>query len=564
MNSYYNNGILSKIISTILILLSIISLPSFALEEKIIVNGQEYEYAQFTAISGWVVGQAIPGVESISINGKKVPLDSALNFKTEVQLQEGEKNLAIETNHKGLRYYKQYVISRQPNSKPFKINIAQSDFEEIVSRRTPIITHLKINGIKEIASFAADNVGDDKQAAELVKQKKITVKRTTKPQTKTSFQKFMDWFAGMFSSKAEAPKVSQQPTVKKPKPAPKAEKKPAPAPKKETVKIVKQDAQDVLQSEAIKVVAKEAPKIIRAEARAYLEEKVSSDDLFRLMQKQLPGILDKEVKKIIERDVPAGEGLKIVRQEIKQIIQRESPAIIAKETRRQFSQSVSTAEVERLIKQQISGSVKVKLRQNLNESQLWKLAQDTARSEALRIIDQDRLAEIALLAVEEKAKKSASNKELSQLIAATVKNETRKALAQENIKALVQKSIQAEIKDLVALQTPTLVKNEAAKVVKEKEPAPAKAKQPAKITAPAPTAVPRSAAELYGPEIRAVTGQWPYDLIIEIEPGKILLIKEDNGQYLGYIYYEESKLWYPIQDISYKDFKTLLEKGTAQ
>jgi len=104
--------------------------------EKQIARDYGPEY--FFAIQGEVMGQAAPGVKSVKVNGKKVAIAKNLTFKARVTLAEGQKYLIIETLYKGLRFTKKYLVIRHPKApKMFKLNIPQTEFKKIITRKKP-------------------------------------------------------------------------------------------------------------------------------------------------------------------------------------------------------------------------------------------------------------------------------------------------------------------------------------------------------------------------------------------------------------------------------------------
>jgi hypothetical protein len=98
--------------------------------------GPEY----FFAIQGEVTGQAAPGVQAVFINGRQVAIKKDLTFAARVTLKQGEKYLSIETRYKGLYFTKKYLVIRHPQApKVFKINVPQTVFKQMVSKKRPAV-----------------------------------------------------------------------------------------------------------------------------------------------------------------------------------------------------------------------------------------------------------------------------------------------------------------------------------------------------------------------------------------------------------------------------------------
>jgi hypothetical protein len=53
-----------------------------------------------------------------------------------------------------------------------------------------------------------------------------------------------------------------------------------------------------------------------------------------------------------------------------------------------------------------------------------------------------------------------------------------------------------------------------------------------------------------------------YEFVAGLEPGKLLIVNKTDGKYFGSIIVLSNNVWIPLQEISYKEFKALLEKGT--
>ena len=96
-------------------------------------------------------------------------------------------------------------------------------------------------------------------------------------------------------------------------------------------------------------------------------------------------------------------------------------------------------------------------------------------------------------------------------------------------------------------------------------PAPKAQTTKTKQTKPAakPLVKPISPLKSLPPHLSAAIGQAGYDLIWELAPGKILLVKTDNGIYSGYLYDVKLEYWVPLQQITSKELRDLLESGKA-
>lgn len=100
---------------------------------------QDYGPEYFFAIQGEIQGQAAPGVKSVKVNGKNVAIGKDLRFNARVTLAEGQKYLVIETLYQGLRFTKKYLVIRHPKApKVFKLNIPQTEFKKIITRKKPV------------------------------------------------------------------------------------------------------------------------------------------------------------------------------------------------------------------------------------------------------------------------------------------------------------------------------------------------------------------------------------------------------------------------------------------
>jgi len=52
-----------------------------------------------------------------------------------------------------------------------------------------------------------------------------------------------------------------------------------------------------------------------------------------------------------------------------------------------------------------------------------------------------------------------------------------------------------------------------------------------------------------------------FELVAELEPGQLLIVEKQGDRYFGYIYSVKEMVWVSIQEISYLEFKELLDKG---
>lgn len=95
-----------------------------------ILGGIAWGASKFPPISGQVYGQAVPGVKSLTINGKAIPLDNNLNFRTVVNLKEGEKYLTLNINYGSFRIIKKYTIIRKPQVKTFKVYVPKENIQK--------------------------------------------------------------------------------------------------------------------------------------------------------------------------------------------------------------------------------------------------------------------------------------------------------------------------------------------------------------------------------------------------------------------------------------------------
>jgi hypothetical protein len=111
---------------------------------QVTYEGREFGPEYFFAIQGEVYGQAAPGVQAVLVNGRQIPLDQNLNYKTNVFLEKGQKYLTIQTRYKGLYFTKKYLVIRHPKvKKAFKLHVPRSEYQKMVSRPPLIPTEKK-------------------------------------------------------------------------------------------------------------------------------------------------------------------------------------------------------------------------------------------------------------------------------------------------------------------------------------------------------------------------------------------------------------------------------------
>ena len=78
------------------------------------------------------------------------------------------------------------------------------------------------------------------------------------------------------------------------------------------------------------------------------------------------------------------------------------------------------------------------------------------------------------------------------------------------------------------------------------------------IEATYPLLTPKSLAE----GVVAEDENWlGFELVAELEPEKLLVVRRINGKYFALIYHAKSKAWVPLHEISLKEFKDLLERN---
>ncbi len=500
------------------ILISLLSIflfsPSFSFAEEfepIKVKGKKYDITYFYKIEGDVFGQAAPGVELVLVNGKPIPIGKNLVFKTKVTLDKGQKYLIIETRYKGLRFIKKYLVIRHPRAqKTFKVSIPQEEFFKIVERETS----------EEKKAKLAKAAEEKRIAARKAVKKKPLPKKTTKPTTlKAILEKGSPEVIAVKVTlpKAVQPKVEKREGFFARLAKMFSRKKPAEEIIREEEVII------VIRQEARQVIKQEAPKIIREEAREILKKKYPSKEILEVLKREAPKILEREIEKIIARDLPAGEGLSVIKKEIYRIVNQEAPKIIEKETRKIIMARIPTAEMIKIVERKSIKVIEDQVRYLMDKGALWQIAKQAVKNEALKAVDKAALQRVARETVVKKA--------LSTVDEAALKKAAAKIL-------------DAEVKKLVNKYAGKIIKSETKRLIAEK----VKAAGPIKVKAP---------------KLLSPAGMWAgYDLVIELEPGKILLVKREKEKFVGFIYYVEKLLWIDLDEINYKQFKALLEEGT--
>lgn len=570
-----------------LILISLLSIffftASFSIAkdfEPVKISGKKYDITYFYKIEGDVYGQAAPGVELVLVNGSPVPISKNLIFKTKVTLNEGQKYLTIETRYKGLRFIKKYLVIRHPRAqKTFKVNIPQEEFFKIVERETSKEKKTKLAKKRAARQKPAPKKTTRTTTLKAVLKKgspeviaiKVTLPKGTrqekKPQAKGWWDRLKERFAQKEISTKEAAivmerdakQVIQQEAIlivekkaqkiiegearkyietKVPKKElkelvrkqavrdierriPKRELKKIV--EKEANKIIVKDAKEIIKYEAQGYISKEAPRIFREEAQQAIKENYPDKKIIALLKTEAPKILEKEVEKIIARDLPAGKGLSVIKNEIKKIVSQEAPKVIEKETRKIIMARIPTAEMVKIVERKSIKVIEDRVRYLMDKDALWRIAKQAVKNEALKAVDKAALQSVA--------KETVTKKALSTVDEAALKKAAAKVL-------------DAEVKKLVNKYAGNIIKSETKRLIAEK----IKAAGPIRVKAP---------------KLLSPTGKWAgYDLVIELEPGKILLVKRDQQKYVGFIYYVDKLLWLDLDEINYKQFKALLEKGT--
>jgi hypothetical protein len=506
----------------------LLTLPGLtATTEETKVNGKKYGPEYFYAIEGEVYGQAAPGIEAVLVNGKEIPFDKNLIFRSKVSLGEGQKYLTVETRYKGLRFIKKYLVIRHPKAqKTFKVHLPQKEFTKIIERREAVAAKQKTTTTRRrrVAKRPPPRPEKPKPAPTLKEiLEKVTTPEIVKVETpetpavkevrKPLRQRIADWFASRFGrrrvSTGEAIGIMESEARE--------------IIEKEAVIIVKRDAPEIIRTESRKFIEKEAPKIVRKEARDLLKEKYPDEEILALLKEEAPKILEKEIEKVIERDLPAGQGLSIIKKEIQKIVNKEAPKVIEQEARRIISSRMPTAEVIAIVEKRSAAIIEAQVRAIIDKDALWKIAKDAVINEALKAVNKDELRKVAKDTVIKKALNSVDE-------AALQKEATR--------------ILEKEAKKHIETYASKIINDSARKLIEEKVKAmrrPLKAK---------------------GPKFLTPSGEWAeYDLVIELEPNRLLLIKRVNGRYVGNLFTVDTRIWMPLKEISYQEFKDLLEKG---
>jgi hypothetical protein len=170
-------------------------------DEPITYQGKTYDISYFFAISGEVYGQAAPGVEAVLVNNKPIKVEADRTFKAQVFLKEGQKYLNIETQYKGLRFIKRYLVIRHPEvQKTFTINVPEKEFKEIVEKAESI--KMPPPTIKKPPEEKAPEVTKEKTPEVVVTEEKtpeVVVKeeapKIPEEAPKSWWQRILDWIA---------------------------------------------------------------------------------------------------------------------------------------------------------------------------------------------------------------------------------------------------------------------------------------------------------------------------------------------------------------------------------
>ena|GEM_PF-6520266 len=508
---------------------TLLALPALAAESDVTkVNEKEYGPEYFYAIEGEVYGQAAPGIESVLVNGQEISFDKNLIFRSKVSLKEGEKYLTVETRYKGLRFIKKYLVIRHPKAqKTFKVHLPQKEFTDIIAKREAAAAKQTTTSTvrRRVARRTTTTRPKPKPAPTLKEVLKKTaspeVVKVTTPEAppepkvarKSLRQRIADWFASRFGRR----RVSTEEAVGI------MESEAREIIQKEAVIIVKRDAPEIIKAESRKFIEKEAPKIVREEARDLLKEKYPDKEILALLKEEAPKILQKEIEKVIERDLPAGKGLSIIKAEIQKIVNKEAPKVIEREARRIIASRMPTAEVIAIVEKRSAAIIEAEVRAIIDKDALWKIAKDAVVIEALKVISKDELRKLAKDTVVKKALDSVDEAALQKEAARILEKDAKKYIEKYASK---------------------IISDSAKKLIDEKVKA---MRQPLKAK---------------GPKFLTPTGEWAeYDLVIELEPNRLLLIKRVDGRYVGNLFTVDSRIWMPLKEITYQEFKDLLEKG---
>lgn len=499
-------------------------------------GGKTYGSEHFFAITGEVYGEAAPGVEAVYVNGQKIPVNENFYFSARVSLPQGQKYLSIETEYQGLRYIKKYLVIRNPEAqKSFKIQIPKKEFKKILAQIPK----------------------SQPKAKPKTKPKKKTIAKQAPPKQK----QMSDWIAETFSKirgqKEEVGLVGGEgPYIIK----------------KENVLILDKDSQKIFEGEiqkflkshvskeetkkivgkeAKKVVEKEAPKIIKSEVQEFIKNKVSAGEIFKTMQRDAPLILEREIKKIIARDVPTGEGINIVSREIEKVVKKETERILHKEASQAVNEKLKSPAVQKLIQQKIATLINKRANLVINKTALWKTAKEEAVKKVTAMIDKAAVQEIAHQTVIREAQRVSDKNTLRQIARNTIIKETVKIMDQEPIEEIVK----VETRKVVMRQIPAIIEAEAQKILIEQQ-RETEQKRKEQIEA-------FKTKKLVPPNLPSTFGEkWSdYNLITEIEPGKIFMVAEIDGKYAGYIYNAQNNMWFSLHELNYEELRDLLSQN---
>ncbi len=562
----YFQGLVCLILTLLFSLFTLIP-SSLAAEtdDFIMYAGKKYDSSYFFAIQGEVAGQAAPGVQYVYVNAKPVKLKSDRSFVAKVKLKKGQKYLVIDTKYQGLRFIKKYLVIRHPKvQKTFKIKIPEKEFRKIIkpkktiTKKKPapkkkpkrVVRRKPVK--KKVAKKPAPKLKPKPKAAAVPST--VFPEKPIKPlEEKSAWQKFINWVTGFFPTKEvlmaeEGEIIEAEPTVimeEDIRRIVEAESKKYLSKnlsKRELQKIIATAAKDliskhfpkgatsdILRSEAREIIKAEAkrivPDLVRKNAQEIIRKELSEEKIIKALQEEAPKILEREIKKIIARDVPAGEGIKIAQREIRRLIKEEAPDFIEKEIKKIIAKDLPPGKVDKLIEAKAIYLVELHLKKKLDKDLFWDIALQAIQRDAMNAIDKDKLWEVAKTTVERESLKSINKATLQKVAEQTVQKETAK---------------------LVKQQFAAIVKEQMRQAIEYQMYADQKARQ---ITMP---------------DVATRDPRWPgYDLIVELEPGKILLVKRVNGKFYGHIYSQKENIWVALQEINYKELKDLLDKGKA-
>jgi len=474
------------------------------------IDGINYDEKYFGPIAGTVYGSAPPKIDKITINKQIITPNEQGDFKVPVQLAANEKHVLVEIETNGYNLSKKYLVVRHPKTtRSFEIAITRSEFFKLISM-TP------------------------QQPAVAEKETTTTTLKTSKTQAKNSTT------VTQYSSTTTAsmPKPPSPPTLQPPgyptTQPPKAKKgwfdwfkKLMPKKEELTTKKISPAVEETMKNEAIIIVQRDSQQIIRGEIKDYLGQEATNQAIYEILQREAPTALEKEVGKIIARDVPTGEGLSLIKQEIAKVVKREAPKIIEKET----ITLLSSGEGQRIIEKQVAKIVTAKL----NQISITNLAKQS--------INKADLQNKARLTIIEEAKKIASSDTLLQLADKTIKEQALGAIDPKTLKEIINRVIKEETQKVIAEKAQEILKTETQEFLK------AEAEEKAKT-------------QVKPPSLITDSGKWGgYDLVWEIEPGKLLLVKDTSKQYAGHIYYVREQLWLPLDELTPEQLREVLNKG---